>query len=514
MRKGIFKQTGMSLASLLIGLAIGSFLITSIMQVFTTSKQVASLTSNLGQVNQEGRFLLFHLDKLLSQAGYRASAVYTTLEESFGGTHVEFVDNEFVFKLFTGMPLTVVNCAGDPISQTLPYKFRLKFENNSLLCANNDEENWVTLVDGTLEKFNLYAQLADPRFESFRLKKLQDLEGDDVYHINAIKVSALISSSGDVRLTDDNKQYHNLAGDSSWKGNGDKKLRHVVEFTVLTPHIYEDRNTHIYDILDMSNPEDPSSFSFQSENLGEVGVVYEPEDPEPSKPVDPVDSVPPPPDPSTGILECHDKPTYDSAPNNAYYYRTCMLDGEIYMTCDISYLKRDWWGLGPYNKYYQTFYSCKDPQGKYLVESQTGDEYFTGYKFWPGSVPPTYQDAYNFMFHYMHSEDNDDYDGLLYETCTGDKKNSKGHRCTQYYVDYYCDFFHKHYGRHESKYGSNGGTHPDYRFKEYKCYRYDDSWYSHKDKEKFRKDNGQERIYNTTYDEQGNILTQEKLDDW
>lgn len=257
------KQTGMSLASLLIGLAVGSFLITSIMQVFSTSKQVAGLSSNIGQLNQENRFLIYQLDRLISQTGYRRVQNYRSLSSEFSNNHIDYDDEQYIFKAVAGSPKSIIDCDGGTVADGTVLTIRLKIEDNSLLCST-DNESWSRIVDGNLDGFNIYAQVTNPRFEEFRLVDIKNLEDSDKLYVNAVRVSALIRSQGDVRITNDNATYQNLAGDADWGSFGDKKLRNVVEFTVLTPHIYEDLNTHIYDIADASNPVDNSLFTFNT----------------------------------------------------------------------------------------------------------------------------------------------------------------------------------------------------------------------------------------------------------
>ena len=61
------KQKGISLVSLLIGAALGGFIITVIIQVFTTSRQVNKYTTNLTQLSEDSRFLVYFLNKVVGQ---------------------------------------------------------------------------------------------------------------------------------------------------------------------------------------------------------------------------------------------------------------------------------------------------------------------------------------------------------------------------------------------------------------------------------------------------------------
>ncbi|MBT4963078.1 MAG: hypothetical protein HOI53_08825 [Francisellaceae bacterium] len=270
MRKTYFRQQGMSLASLLIGLATGSFLIMSIMQVFGTSKQVTSLTKSMGQISQESRFVVYHLDRLISQTGYRqhAESVYNDLGALYNGNHIDYNNEEYKFVASTGPPLNIIDCNGNVVGPNRNQNLRLKKDGDSLLCSS-DDSTWVKIIDGNIDEFNMFAQLTDPRFETFRIKDIRELTQEEKLRVIAVRVSILIRTKKDVRLTTDTASYRNVS-DAEWSEYNDKKMRHVIEFTVLTPHIYEDLNTSIYNIADTQYPEEFSVFAFNTDNLGMV----------------------------------------------------------------------------------------------------------------------------------------------------------------------------------------------------------------------------------------------------
>lgn len=73
------KVLGVTLVSLLIGIALGIFLIVTMMQIFSTTQANHKLSQNLAEVNDVLRYASITMNNVISQAGYRTPAVTTAV---------------------------------------------------------------------------------------------------------------------------------------------------------------------------------------------------------------------------------------------------------------------------------------------------------------------------------------------------------------------------------------------------------------------------------------------------
>ena len=88
------KRKGMSLISLVLGSALGAFLIIVIMQIFSATRSSYKLAQNLAEMDDVMRYASTTINDIVSQAGYRytltsALTLYSTAFNSQQSTTIQ-----------------------------------------------------------------------------------------------------------------------------------------------------------------------------------------------------------------------------------------------------------------------------------------------------------------------------------------------------------------------------------------------------------------------------------------
>ncbi|WP_313516460.1 PilW family protein [Pseudomonas sp.] len=165
-------QLGLSLVELMVALAISSFLILGVTQIYIDNKSNYLFQQGQSANQENGRFTLMLLDRQLSKAGYRRRPD-VTLEEAFpvqtltastgsetcafsvAGQAVSRVDSSTICIRYQPRTASELDCAGTGVSSanaasinapytepTEPFVEKITVSNGNLLC------NGTTLVEG------------------------------------------------------------------------------------------------------------------------------------------------------------------------------------------------------------------------------------------------------------------------------------------------------------------------------------------------------------------------------
>lgn len=82
--------SGVTLISLLIGIALGAFLIITMLQIFSTSRANYQLARNVNEMDTTLRYATLIMGDIVSQAGYRTPDAVTGVQPSYASTFVPF----------------------------------------------------------------------------------------------------------------------------------------------------------------------------------------------------------------------------------------------------------------------------------------------------------------------------------------------------------------------------------------------------------------------------------------
>ena len=67
------KRSGTTIVSLIVGMALGAFLIAAILQIFVTTKNNYKLSQNIAEMNDAMRFAVTRITNMVSYAGHMPS---------------------------------------------------------------------------------------------------------------------------------------------------------------------------------------------------------------------------------------------------------------------------------------------------------------------------------------------------------------------------------------------------------------------------------------------------------
>lgn len=82
--------SGVTLISLLIGIALGSFLIVTMLQIFATSRANYQLSRNVSEMDSTLRYVTLIMSDIVTQAGYRTPDATTGVQPNYSSAFVPF----------------------------------------------------------------------------------------------------------------------------------------------------------------------------------------------------------------------------------------------------------------------------------------------------------------------------------------------------------------------------------------------------------------------------------------
>jgi type IV pilus assembly protein PilW len=158
------RQLGMSLIELMISLVVGLFIIAGVAQVFLGGRAAYNLQQNIGDLQENGRFALYFLQRDIRMAGFPKNAVPvidvfnrgptgTTNTLTFDGGGV-VSDQITVSYQGNGR-----DCLGQAVAGIVVNTFYI--DTNRLMCRGNGNAQGQPMVDGIRNMQILYGEDMD-----------------------------------------------------------------------------------------------------------------------------------------------------------------------------------------------------------------------------------------------------------------------------------------------------------------------------------------------------------------
>ena len=151
-----YRQHGMTLIEIMVALVISLFLLAGLLQMFIATRQSSRIQENLSRIQENGRFGIEYINRVVRQAGYRSRASILNGEafkqkfniDRVGGTNNDGTNNsDKIIVRFEGENAgqgEVRNCLNQPITSPAISIDTLSIDNN-----NNLQCQSVTPVGAT-----------------------------------------------------------------------------------------------------------------------------------------------------------------------------------------------------------------------------------------------------------------------------------------------------------------------------------------------------------------------------
>jgi len=94
-----YRQHGMTLIEIMVALVISLFLLAGLLQMFIATRQSSRIQENLSRVQENGRFGVEYINRVVRQAGYRSRSTILNGEafkQKFGVDRIEGTNNDGV----------------------------------------------------------------------------------------------------------------------------------------------------------------------------------------------------------------------------------------------------------------------------------------------------------------------------------------------------------------------------------------------------------------------------------
>lgn len=148
-----YRQIGLSMVELLVALAISSFLILGITQIYIDNKKSYFFQQGQSENNESVRFLTYMLDREFQKIGYRREPT---------------IEHEFVFKIDSNAGFLIAGQAVKPLSDT-HIKFRYQYSTDEDFSCDGKK---YTDEAGAIEKdkINTLYEYGDTGFRTVDIK--------------------------------------------------------------------------------------------------------------------------------------------------------------------------------------------------------------------------------------------------------------------------------------------------------------------------------------------------------
>lgn len=175
-----YRQHGMTLIEIMVALVISLFLLAGLLQMFVATRQSSRIQENLSRIQENGRFGIEYINRVVRQAGYRSRAAILNGEafkqkfnvDMIGGTNNDGYNNsDKVIARFEGENSgqgVVKNCLNQPITSPAI--------SIDTLSINADAQGIVNLYCQVVTPAGTAAQTPQPILEN--VEDMQILYGE------------------------------------------------------------------------------------------------------------------------------------------------------------------------------------------------------------------------------------------------------------------------------------------------------------------------------------------------
>ncbi len=142
MKSSIYKnrQKGLTLVEIMVALVISLFLLAGLLQLFISTRQSSRIQENLSRVQENGRFAIEYVSRVVRLAGYRSGDTIRqekAFEEAFSNKRFQG-GVDFITVRFEGENADqgeIRNCLNQPINASTVSSDTLRVVNNTLQCS-------------------------------------------------------------------------------------------------------------------------------------------------------------------------------------------------------------------------------------------------------------------------------------------------------------------------------------------------------------------------------------------
>lgn len=137
-------QRGLTLVEIMVALVISLFLLAGLLQLFISTRQSSRIQENLSRVQENGRFAIEYVGRVIRLAGYRSGGTIRqekAFEEAFSNKRFQGGvqdGNDFITVRFEGENAAqgeIRNCLNQLINASTVSSDTLRVVNNTLQCS-------------------------------------------------------------------------------------------------------------------------------------------------------------------------------------------------------------------------------------------------------------------------------------------------------------------------------------------------------------------------------------------
>ena len=218
------RQSGMTLIEIMVALVISLFLLAGLLQMFIATRQSAKVQENLSRVQENGRFGIEYINRIIRQAGYRSGTSILngfSFKEKFktnqadGSDNDGYNDSDTITARFEGENIDqgeVRNCLNTKIVSTVALPV-ISIDTLSVNNSNNLQCQAITPAGGSAETQPILENVENMQIlygrkinNNVAYVSASDIGNNDWDDVFSVRVSLVLRTAED-RLVDAPQPY-------------------------------------------------------------------------------------------------------------------------------------------------------------------------------------------------------------------------------------------------------------------------------------------------------------------
>lgn len=245
------RQHGLSLIEIMVALVISLFLLAGLLQMFISTRQSARIQENLSRVQENGRYAIDYLGRVIRLAGYRSKETIKrgdSFEERFTNklpiqdnvSDLSGSDSKIPTIIFEGentgegevrdcLNQLITSAPSSPVLATNTLKIETDSTGNPRLRCQTPTDT-QTIVDGVEDIYVLYGENTDGDLLGVADRYVSGPSVDDWKKVVSVRISLLLRTAENNLA--ESPQPYTFMGVTTTPSSDDRRLRRVFTTTI------------------------------------------------------------------------------------------------------------------------------------------------------------------------------------------------------------------------------------------------------------------------------------------